>query len=279
MDKKIDQNRPDDNLEDLIDIDRYPLTDLMCDQGQALVAACRAEFTDSVSCLLPQFLRPQAIEQVLEDVEKLEKQAYLSDRYRSPYGVYNPIHDEALDQTAVSAHNAEQRRRVHYLANDQFHSNSAINRLYLSPLLTRFAAAVLEVPTIYPTADPLMCAPVSLHYQGSQLGWHCDTQEFTITVMFRPSEQGGEFQYFPLAGPRDANFNRVPEVLEGDMEGVCTVPFEAGDILLFRSANTLHRVTPTRGTKPRVLSVLHYEQTPGRMFDADWKKEVFGRAS
>src|SRR5262249_42356981 len=111
------------------------------------------------------------------------------------------------------------------------------------------------------------------------LGWHCDTQEFTITVMFRPSESGGEFQYYPKAGPRDENYARVPAVLGGGLCGGRTVAFDAGTIILFRGANTLHRVTPTRSGKPRVLSVFHYEQTPGRIFEDQFKRDVFGRVA
>jgi hypothetical protein len=55
-------------------------------------------------------------------------------------------------------------------------------------VLAKFASAVLDVAAIFPAADPLMAAPVTVHYRDSKPGLHCDTQEFTITVMFRPSE-------------------------------------------------------------------------------------------
>ena len=151
--------------------------------------------------------------------------------------------------------------------------------LYESHEVATFAAAVLEVPVLYPVADPIIAAPISLHYEGDELGWHCDTQEYTMTVMFRPAEGGGDFQYFPKAGPRDENYARVPAVLDGDTEGVRTVPFEAGFIILFRGANTLHRVTPTLCGKPRILSPFHYEQMPGHVYPDAFKQSVFGRVA
>jgi hypothetical protein len=267
-------------LGDIVDLERYPITDLESPAGRALVARFRLEFTDAVSCALPGFVRPQAVAAFLAEVEAKEERAFRSSRYRSPYGTYRPVHDEEVrGLSADDPHIKPQLRIVHYLAYDEFGADSILHRLYEAPELAAFAAAVLEVPAIYPAADPLMAAPVSLHYEGCELGWHCDTQEFTITVMFRPSEGGGQFQYYPLAGPKDANFAKVPDVLAGDTSGVRTVPFEAGTIVLFRGANTLHRVTPTRGGKPRVLSVFHFEQVPGRMFDDQFKLDVFGRVA
>ena len=273
------KRQPLDNLCDIVNLERYPIIDLDAEEGRNLVTHCRQQFTDSVSCLLPEFLLPDAVNTILETVEGKANQAHLCDRYRSPYGVYNPVHDETVALAEDAPHSTPQRRSVHYLAYDEFSEQSMLHRLYGSPLLARFAAAVLGVPVIHPVADPLMAAPVTLHYQGSELGWHCDTQEFTITVMFRPSDKGGEFQYFPMAGPKDENFQRVPDVLGGNHDAVRNVQFDAGSILLFRGANTLHRVTPTESIKPRVLSVFHYERTPGRMFDSDWKQVVFGRVA
>ena len=176
-------------------------------------------------------------------------------------------------------HLEPQRRRLDHLAYDEFAADSVIHRLYESPELTTFAAAVLGVPELCRVADPLMAAPVSLHYDGCELGWHCDTPEFVITVMFRPAEAGGQFQYFPKAGPRDENFERVPHLLQGDCDGVKTVPFDAGTIMLFRGASTLHRVTPARGEKPRIIAILHFETTPGRIYSDEFKLDAFGRVA
>ena len=263
---------------DIVDLERYPILDLDKPAGMALVERCRQQFSDAVSCVLSGFIRPDAVEALVADIEAREDRAFLSSRYRSAYGFYSPKHGESPDTLAADdPHATPQRRHVHYLAYDEFGPRSLLHRLYEAPELAKFAAAVLDLPAIYPAADPLMAAPVTLHYRDSELGWHCDTQEFTITTLFRSSESGGEFQYLPGVGPGGENYERVPDVFAGDQEGVRTVPFNAGDIILFRGSNTLHRVTRTTSERPRLLSVFHFERTPGRMFDDQFKLDVFGR--
>jgi len=263
---------------DIVDLERYPIQDLDSTAGKALVARCRQAFADDVSCALPGFIRASAVDALVADVESRENRAFLSSRYRSAYGFYKPKHGLTSGARGPDEpHAAPQRRHVHYLAYDEFDEDSLLHRLYEAPQLARFTAAILEISAIYPAADKLMAAPVTLHYRGSELGWHCDTQEFTITTMFRPSERGGEFQYVPNVGPGDENYARVPEIFEGDRTGVRTVPFDAGDIILFRGSNTLHRVTQTESDRPRLLSVFHFERTPGHVFDDQFKLDVFGR--
>lgn len=123
-----------------------------------------------------------------------------------------------------------------------------------------------------------MAASVTLHSQGSELGWHCDTQEFTITLMLRPSASGGLFQYVARVRPGDENWDKVPQIFKGNEDEVRTVPFNPGDIIIFRGANTLHRVTRTECDQPRLLSVSHFERTPGRVYGSQFKIDVFGRA-
>ena len=274
-----DDRRTSWSLAEMVDLARYPIDELDTTAGEALIQRCQQAFTDEVCCVLPAFLRPSAIEQVVRDVEQRESNAFRSARARSAYGFYSPVHDGVADDRANAAHLEPQWREVYYLAYDEFPNDSLLHQLYESPELAQFAAKVLGIEDVFPVADKLMAAPVSLHYGNCQLGWHCDTQEFTITVMFRPSESGGNFEYVPLAGPGDKNFDQVPAVLAGDRSLVRQVSIEPGAIVLFRGANTLHRVTPTEGERPRILSVFHLERQPGRVYEDQFKLDVFGRAS
>jgi hypothetical protein len=267
-------------LKCIVDLERYPLTDLASATGNQFVARCRARFGDQVCCALPGFILPDALTTMIASVEEKERHAHRRRQYKSAYSAYKPIHDEAATTLeADDPHLIPLLRDVHFLGYDEFGDDSVLRTLYEAPELSAFAAAVLGVPQLFHAADPLMAAPISLHYEGSELGWHCDTQEFTITVMLRPSESGGKFQYFPEAGPRDRNFDRVPELLKGDEEDVRDVAFEAGTVILFRGANTLHRVTRTYGKRPRILSIFHFERTPGRIYDDQFKMDTFGRVT
>ena len=265
------------SLGDIVNLERYPIGDLESEQGRKLITHCQAQFIDSVSCELPEFILPIAIESVITDVEAREERAFRSSRQRSAYGFYAPSHNETPAVEENDPHAALQWRDVCYLAYDEFQPGSVLHTLYESKEVCGFTAAVLGLPEVHTVADPMMAAPVSLHYEGCQLGWHCDTQEFTITVMFRTSEEGGLFEYMPMAGPGDANSHRVPGVFDGDRSEVRSVDIQPGSVVLFRGANTLHRVTPTHGRKPRLLSVFHFEQQPGRVYPEEWKVDVFGR--
>ena len=265
------------HLSEIIDLERYPIDQLCSARGENLVERCRRSFTDNVCCVLPGFVRPMAVEQVIRDVEAKENNAFRSARARSPYGFYSPSHGGAINSAGAAAHMEPQWREVFYLAYDEFSTESVLHTLYEFPELAEFTAKVLGLESVYTVADRLMAAPISLHYRDCQLGWHCDTQEFTITVMFRPSESGGNFEYVPLVGSGEANFSKVPSVLQGDRKLVREVDISPGDIVLFRGANTLHQVTPTTTSKPRILSVFHLEREAGRVYEDEWKLDVFGR--
>ena len=270
----------DARLDEIVDLERYPITGLASPAGRALVKDCRDRFADAVLCELPGFVRPAAVTAVIADVEVATPRAHLSHRNRHAYGFYDAQHGEVPEALAADDPRARRHRRhTYYLAYDEFAADSVLHRLYESPALAAFAAAVLEVPAVYQAADPLMAAPGSLHREGCELGWHCDTQEFTITVMFRPSEAGGIFEYVPLTGPGNVNYEAVPAMFDGDRSLVRAVPIQAGSIVLFRGANTLHRVTPTKGMRDRILSVFHFERTPGRIYEDQFKLDVFGRAA
>ena len=280
MNDAVRQRKARWELGDIVDLERYPISDLSAPEGRTLVQRCRAQFVDSVICELPGFVRPDAIDTVVADVESITHHAYLSARWRSAYGFYGPRHGKVPEALAEDDPHARPHwRQVYYLAYDEFSAESVLHRLYQTDELTIFAAAVLDEPAIFRVDDRLMAAPVSIHTEGCELGWHCDTQEFSITIMFRPSTAGGIFQYLPLVGPDEANYEHVPAVFDGDMTHVRSVPLQPGSLVLFRGANTLHRVTPTKGKTGRILSIFHLERTPGRIFQDQFKLDVFGRVA
>ena len=237
-----------------------------------MVEKCRSKFLDDVLCELPDFLRPEAVEAVVTSVESRHERAHSSSRYRRAYKPYAPLQDN-LPAWHATLH----RRHCAYLAYDEFEPGSVLPALYQDQRFIGFAAQVLGLPMLYPAADPLVAVCVTLHDSGSEVGWHYDTQSFTVTAMFRPSDEGGVFEYVPQAGPGGSNYERVPEVFENDRALVRTVSIKPGSIVLFRGDNTLHRVTPTKGGTYRILSTFLYEETPDRIYPDGFKLDLFGR--
>jgi hypothetical protein len=50
-----------------------------------------------------------------------------------------------------------------------------------------------------------------------------------------------------------------------------------GDLLLFRGHESMHRVTPTVGDTPRMLSVLSYDLVPNKMLNEYTRMKFYGR--
>ena len=234
-------------LNQIVDLERYPIIDLESAPGRLLVDTCRSRFEDGVLCELEGFLRPEAVQAVIAQVEACREHAFLSSRRRTAYSAYAPIHDEApatLEED--SAYAKLFRRHCYYLAFDEFVSGSVLPVLYKNEQFSKFVAAALNVPALYPSADPLMGAPVSLHTPGSEIGWHCDTQEYTVTVLFRASDEGGIFQYVPQSGPSDINYRLVPALFDGDESLIRSIPIRPGSIVLFRGRQHFTSGDPDR---------------------------------
>lgn len=145
------------------------------------------------------------MEAVVTSVESRHERAHSSSRYRRAYKPYAPLQDN-LPAWHATLH----RRHCAYLAYDEFEPGSVLPALYQDQRFIGFAAQVLGLPMLYPATDPLVAVCVTLHDSGSEVGWHYDTQSFTVTAMFRPSDEGGVFEYVPQAGPGGSNYERVP---------------------------------------------------------------------
>ena len=70
---------------DLIDLGRYPLTDLHREAGRTMVAGLRAQLAHDGTCRLPGFLRPAAVTALAAEAEALAPLAFRGPAAASPY--------------------------------------------------------------------------------------------------------------------------------------------------------------------------------------------------
>jgi predicted 2-oxoglutarate/Fe(II)-dependent dioxygenase YbiX len=68
----------------------------------------------------------------------------------------------------------------------------------------------------------------------------------------------------------------VSQVLSGEIEGQA-VSVDAGDLMLFRGRDALHRVTPTLGDTTRMLVVLAYNAEANVALSESARMTFFGR--
>lgn len=260
-------------MEQLLDLERFPLDRLESAAGEALVARCRRDLDARGMFNLEGLLRPEAIERCVAEVKPLlDSAAFTHKRSHNIY--FEPeIAGLAPDHPAL----ARVETVNHTLCADQI-PESLVCRVYEWPLLARFIAATMEKESLHTMADPLARANVMAYRGGEALNWHFDRSEFTTTLLLQAPEAGGEFQYrSDLRSERDPNYDGVARLLRGEDDRVETLPLGPGTLNVFKGKNTAHRVTPVAGARARIIAVFSYYETPGVNFSDAERIGFYGR--
>ncbi len=261
--------------ESIVDLDRYPIADLAQEAGQTLVANCRAQLLETGACVLNGFLRAEQVPPVLDEVEDSLQDAFYD---RKHHNVYLAADDR--ERSPDHPRNRSQMTDSATLAYDLIPKDCRLERLYHWRSLQDFIASVLGFERLHPMADPLGALNLLVYRDGSQTGWHFDNANFVVTLMLRPAEQGGRYQYAPFVRlAEDEGLESVVRILGGEESGLLELEQGPGALVLFQGRNTLHRVTPVAGAKPRVIAVLSYDPEPGTVMSAHTQKIFYGRAA
>lgn len=260
---------------DIVDLDRYPIHRLDSDEGRDFVADCRTALARTGVCHLEGFVRPEAVAAMVEIAGQLDGDAWASDRMHT---IYFEEPDDSVPAQHPRAHLV--RSAKHGIAYDQIPADAPMRRLYESDDLTNFIATVLDKPVLHRSADPLDALQVTLFHPGEELGWHFDRSEFSVTVMYQQADEGGDFEYLPgLRSDDNENHPGVQRLLQGDRTGLQVLPSAAGTLAFFRGEWALHRVTPIRGRRPRINSVLTYGERPDMVLNDLTSELFYGRTS
>lgn len=261
----------------MVDLERCPIADPGSAGGAAFARACRKGFLEDGLCMLPGFIRPEALEILVE-----EANGYIEDAWfcKSTHNVYLSQHGLGCGSPrAPSADVAERQERtfVGSVPYDRLGEGSLLERLYLWDPLREFVGAVLGKPRLHRFADPLGACSVNVFVDGGEHGWHFDESEFTVTLMLQAPESGGAFEYVPRIRGREDEEAIIAAVLDGDRGHVYELPFTAGALLVFAGRQTLHRVTRVGGARPRLVPVLTYAERPGLKNSEAVRKLFWGR--
>jgi hypothetical protein len=259
--------------ETFVDLTRYPIEDLQAEAGRDLVARCRRQLAEDGACVLAGFLLPEAVARARAELEPRLGEAYYCEKSHNPY--LDPD-DPAFP--AAHPRNLPQVSDLGALADDQIPQGTALRSLYQWDRLQGFVAALLEVPRLYPYADPLASLNVNVFQPGQQLGWHYDNADWAVTLMLQPAEAGGVYEYLPwIRSPKDENYEAVARALGGGRDGVRVLSQDVGALVLFRGRHSLHRVTPVEGERPRLVAVLSYDTEPGVKLTEHNRRLFYGR--
>ena len=242
--------------------------------GSALLAECKQTLESDGVLVLPDFLSVQAIAAVRCEGEQSRHLAYYT---ASKHNVYLLPADPAF--APDHPRNREVASSKGCITTDQVPAGSALHALYGATQFRAFVCAVLGEPALHEYADAM--SSVNLHFasEGQELGWHFDNSSFAITLLIQKPEGGGVFEY--VKNVRDAdrgefNYASCGQVLDGAMP-VQTLAMDPGTLVLFRGRNSMHRVTPVRGGRTRMLAVLAYNTQPGISLSESARMTFYGR--
>ena len=256
----------------MVNTERYPITDLGSGVGLALAQTCQEKFAKSGLCILPGFIRPDAVDELAREANSMLGQAYFCD---STHNAYLTEADPNLSPKDVTQR--QEATFVGSVAYDLLVDHGALKRLYHWDPLKDFIAAILDKDPLFRFADPLGACSINVFVDGGQHGWHFDESEFTITLMLQQPNEGGLFEYVPQIRGLKNEKEIVQGVLEGNRQGVMQLPFTPGTLLIFAGRQTIHRVTKMSGIVPRLVPVLCYAENPDLVNSEEVRKLFWGR--
>ena len=249
---------------DFINLSRYPLNCPESGGYDKLVIDARLQLDETSICVLPEFLHQNAARLARQSVRAMEHQAELRQFQRTPYVFDPPTDIEPPD----SPRRREQEYCISYLYGAQISASQAIRTIYQWDPLLSFLSTVVG-HRLFRLADTTYDLIVSLIGTGGIHGWHFDTNEFAVSLMLEPSEEGGVFEYVPcLRTPDDENFTEVDRILSGERARVRSVAVAPGTLVLFRGHYALHRVSRVTGVRPRCMAIMSFDERPRMTLDA-----------
>ncbi len=257
----------------LIDLERYPISDISKGDGADFLSACQRQMDEFGWCNFDGFIRPEALELLSAEANGLLPEAEILTIKRTIYqGEVDPSAPKDDPRRAEYVHVARQ------LADDQIPGETILQRLYKSEILTDFIRQVQQKKTLYRCADEFQALNVVALEPGSWHAWHYDTTECTITLLLQAAEKGGEFAFIPNSRTDETeDRERVDQFLAGDMSKAETFSRGAGTFTLFRGGYSLHGVTKVEGGIPRVTAIMTYSEDPNTVLSDDVNIRIYGK--
>ena len=255
-------------LNSIVNLDEYPL------DNSAFINQCKNSIDTDGCIVLPNFLRQDSIEQLIQESNLNQCKAFYCKQNHSVYispPDKNFPSDHPLNRQVVSSKGC--------ITDDQIEDSSDLKVLYKSTLFRNFISGVVGEGRLYKYADNL--SSINIHYasETEELGWHFDNSSFAVTLLIQKSKKGGEFQYirnFRDTGNNEMNFDGVQQLLDGDLK-YDSLAMEAGTLVLFRGRNSIHRVTPVESDLTRILAVLAYNSEPNISLSETSRMTFYGR--
>ena len=258
---------------ELICSERYPVAHKEHPAWQRLCAQAHAALATESVVVLPDFVQPEALQQMRQEATALLPLAHHMD-------VVSSLYPEPTAQDGQEVH-AVRRLRFHTsvraLAYSKIPQASSLRALYEWDPLLEFVAGLLGLPQLYRYEDPYGALNIAVMLEDDEFGWHFDQADFVVSLVLQAPAAGGEFLCrHAIRSDAEANDAGVLAVIEQRDPDVATVPMHAGSFLLFQGRHALHKVAPIRGPVPRLVALLAYDRRPGTISSPGLLKARYG---
>ena len=255
-------------LATIIDCEKHPF------KSENFRSQCKQQLDANGVLVLNGFLLPSAIQALIKEAIANEYLAYYCE---NSHNVYLKPQDDSLPEDHPRNQIVNSSKGC--ITDDQVPIESPLKALYNAKGFQDFLCAVLGENALYKYDDNLSSVNVHYAHEGQELGWHFDNSSFAITLLIQKPTHGGSFEYirdFINSENNEMNYEGVDSLLAGE-QSPDVLLIEPGDLVLFRGRNSVHRVTPTKGDRVRILSVLAYNTESGVQLSESARMTFYGR--
>ncbi len=254
----------------------YPIDEVENPKRQQVIDKIRGELAKDGCAVISNFLSEAGLRALLGEAEDRQPSAYYSPNKLC--NVYLGDGDSKFSED--HPRNLFLPRSNGFVTADSFDDDTLSRQFYEWQALREFLADCLGKDTLYIYEDPISNMIVNVGRPGQQFNWHFDTNEFTITVLLKPAESGGHFEYVAdLRTTRDECYDEVKRVLDGDRSRVKRLKLNAGDLQFFLGRFALHQVTENTGAGDRLLLIMSFTDQPGVVGNPVRVKNLYGKLS
>jgi hypothetical protein len=262
-------------LNQIIDLDRYPLNQLDSPKGQALVTQCQRDLDAHAASTLHNFIRPDAVERLTKEAKALIPSSYrFIGKPRQTYPDADPTSEQ--DPIAQSVRSIKHSNSNNQVLNYQIPNNSDLRVMFLWPQLCEFVRRVRRVETLYTSQCPHLGLTMKAAFEGDNDGWHYDPNDGVVTLLLQSPDEGGEFEYAPnIRSKTNENYEGVKRLFDDPDKVGIRVPQNPGTLTFFNGRNSMHRVRPVGKTlKPRIVGIFSFDQRPDQLFGENYIRMI-----
>lgn len=259
----------------VLNLSQYPIDELGSQKMTGKMDEWRRAYSEEGMCIVPNFVLSEGVEALVREASELLPIMY-------QHEVTGNAYLSAVDETVPEDHplRRTEKTRTSTIACDQIPVTAALRQIYESPAMDELVRNIVSADEIFHYQCSMGAVNVAVMEEGDYLRWHFDQSEFVVSIHLQDPEGGGDYEYVRgIRSEDDPNYDGVRSVLAGDRNGVEKLQTVPGSLLVFRGKNTIHRVTPVRGKKPRLVLLFGYALNEGVCSSDFLLKMRYGRTT